>query len=204
MPSQGDLFSEADRESIRLLESSIHEDYSSIVMQVAKRRLVQDSASIVLDSKQLYDADVPKIKDMLLSESKAVQTLNLRGNVLTSEGVSSLLLSPGSSLPSTLTSLDLSDNALELGTFAASILNSGKLSTLRLSKCSLSDPEIKTILAAVSPSLNVLDVSDNAVGDEASDAVYNLLSRDNSLAVLNLAKCGISDVHGVSCASGLR
>ena len=53
MPSQGDLFNEKDREAIKHLETSIHDDYSSIVLQVAKKRLLNDSASIVLDSKQV-------------------------------------------------------------------------------------------------------------------------------------------------------
>ena len=74
-----------------------------------------------------------------------------------------------------------------------------------MSKCGLSDSQMKLIFQNVHGSLKLLDLHTNEMKDKASEAVDAMLSSCvNSLLTLNLSNCGISDVDGERQHSNLR
>ncbi|GMH52761.1 hypothetical protein TL16_g01301 [Triparma laevis f. inornata] len=168
MPSNGDLFSEADRSNIKLLETTINVEYTTCVFEVAKMRVNEEKGGreLNLGFKQLSDTNVEGMLEMFFSEEVViVESLKLEGNMF--------------------------------------------------SGCGLKDEDYKIIGESLGkegdekarqPNLYFLDLSENALGDEGSDAFLEAMTCGSCsrMRTLLFRKCNLNDVSGVSICSILR
>jgi len=214
MPSNGDLFNESDRASIKLLEKTINSDYTTCVFEVAKRRIAEMSkGELNLGFKQLSDTSTKSMLDNFFSDtSNPVLKLKLEGNMFSSKGLREMQM--GGSFSSVM-DLDLSFN--NLGEGAGEVI--GKIlrdenvtfNRLRLIRCGLKDEDLKEIFGSLGkavkedederarqPNMSFLDLSENDMGDEGSDALLDALlcGTCTRMKALLLNKCNLNDVSG--------
>ncbi|KAM8883268.1 protein NLRC3-like [Synchiropus picturatus] len=136
----------------------------------------------------------------------------LLGQCGLSERSCPLLVSVLSSLSSSLTQLDLSDNQLQDS--GMELLSSGlesphcRLETLRLKHCGLSErscPLLASVLGSPSSSLTQLDLSDNQLYNSGVKHLsVGLESPHCHLETLSLSGCQIAEAGCASLASALR
>lgn len=184
LPSSGELTNEADRATIARIEEEVRSTYVRSAVLTAKARVETSHKrrrAFVLSGKQLRDADVGYVAQVLRSESVApnLATLRLDGNLLTAAGLATLCaeLVCTPHVPA-LRELGLADNPRlgadgirELAKWMAHPLF--RLSTLRLGGCAL-EGDAGAALAEGVPactSLAHLDLRRNLLDDGAVEAL---------------------------------
>ena len=181
LPSSGELTDESDRTTIARIEEAVRSTYVRSATLTAKARVETSGRrkrNFVLSGKQVRDADMQDVVNVLLSESIArfLHVLRVDGNLLTGRSVATLLeaLVCTPHVPS-LRELNFSDNprlleADGVGELARWLPHKHfGLTTLRLAGCALDGSAATALAATVSSctSLTHLDLRRNLLDDAA-------------------------------------
>ncbi len=184
MVSSGELTSEADRATIARIEEEVRSTYVRSATLTEKARIEGSSKkrrTFTLSGKQVRDADVTYLSEVLASETVAqyLSTLRLDGNLLTASGVGTLCETLVCAADITaLRELSLADNPRLLLPGVAELAkwmphSHFGLSTLRLAGCTLESPAGIALAAAIPQcaSLTHVDLRRNLLDDAAVEAL---------------------------------
>uniref|UniRef100_A0A8C1LUI4 Uncharacterized protein n=1 Tax=Cyprinus carpio TaxID=7962 RepID=A0A8C1LUI4_CYPCA len=159
-----------------------------------------------LSRNQIGDSGVTEISS-LLRNSQTLQILSLKNNCIT-EGGCHVLAAALNSNPSNLTELDLSEN--KLGNPGMKIILTlfenvqCRLEKLKLNCISITDQGCGALASAFNSNLRELDLSRNQIGDSGVTEISSLLRNSQTLQILRLSDCSITEEGYKALSSALR
>uniref|UniRef100_A0A8C1XEU6 Uncharacterized protein n=1 Tax=Cyprinus carpio TaxID=7962 RepID=A0A8C1XEU6_CYPCA len=159
-----------------------------------------------LSRNQIGDSGVTEISS-LLRNSQTLQILSLKNNCIT-EGGCHVLAAALNSNPSNLTELDLSEN--KLGNPGMKIILTlfenvqCRLEKLKLNCISITDEGCAALASVFNSNLRELDLSRNQIGDSGVTEISSLLRNSQTLQILRLSDCSISEEGYKALSSALR
>uniref|UniRef100_A0A9J8BH67 NACHT domain-containing protein n=1 Tax=Cyprinus carpio carpio TaxID=630221 RepID=A0A9J8BH67_CYPCA len=136
-----------------------------------------------------------------------LEILSLKNNCIT-EGGCHVLAAALNSNPSNLTELDLSEN--KLGNPGMKIILTlfenveCRLEKLKLNCISVTDEGCAALASAFNSNLRELDLSRNQIGDSGVTEISSLLRNSQTLQILRLSDCSISEEGYKALSSALR
>uniref|UniRef100_A0A9J7YWT9 NACHT domain-containing protein n=1 Tax=Cyprinus carpio carpio TaxID=630221 RepID=A0A9J7YWT9_CYPCA len=160
-----------------------------------------------LSEHELGDTGVNQISALLQDKHCTLNTLILKNNCIT-EGGCHVLAAALNSNPSNLTELDLSEN--KLGNPGMKIIltlfenEQCRLEKLKLNCISITDEGCAALASAFNSNLRELDLSRNQIGDSGVTEISSLLRNSQTLQILRLSDCSISEEGYKALASALR
>uniref|UniRef100_A0A8C2GSS2 Uncharacterized protein n=1 Tax=Cyprinus carpio TaxID=7962 RepID=A0A8C2GSS2_CYPCA len=150
---------------------------------------------------------VKQLSDLLQDPNCQLNTLSLKNNCIT-EGGCHVLAAALNSNPSNLTELDLSEN--KLGNPGMKIILTlfenvqCRLEKLKLNCISITDEGCAALASAFNSNLRELDLSRNQIGDSGVTEISSLLRNSQTLQILRLSDCSITEEGYKALSSALR
>ncbi|XP_058616273.1 protein NLRC5-like isoform X2 [Onychostoma macrolepis] len=150
---------------------------------------------------------VKALGDLLQDPNCQLKTLSLNNNCIT-EGGCHVLATALNSNPSNLTELDLSEN--KLGNPGMKIILTlfenvqCRLEKLKLNCISITDEGCAALASAFNSNLRELDLSRNQIRDSGVTEISSLLRNSQTLQILRLSDCSITEEGYKALASALR
>uniref|UniRef100_A0A8C1ASD6 NACHT domain-containing protein n=1 Tax=Cyprinus carpio carpio TaxID=630221 RepID=A0A8C1ASD6_CYPCA len=160
-----------------------------------------------LSEHELGDTGVNQISALLQDKHCTLNTLILKNNCIT-EGGCHVLAAALNSNPSNLTELDLSEN--KLGNPGMKIILTlfenveCRLEKLKLNCISVTDEGCAALASAFNSNLRELDLSRNQIGDSGVTEISSLLRNSQTLQILRLSDCSITEEGYKALSSALR
>ncbi|XP_052445887.1 uncharacterized protein LOC127987559 [Carassius gibelio] len=160
-----------------------------------------------LSGHELRDTGVNQISALLQDKHCRLNTLNLKNNCIT-EGGCHVLAAALNSNPSNLTELNLSEN--KLGNPGMKIIltrfenGQCRLEKLKLNCISITGEGCAALASALNSNLRELDLSRNQIGDSGVAEISSLLRNSQTLQILRLSDCSISEEGYKALSSALR
>eukprot|EP01051_Picozoa_sp_SAG22_P015724 SAG22_NODE_2098_length_3017_cov_1.332077_1_plen_204_part_00 len=126
-----------------------------------------------------------------------LETLDLKQNLISSDGAGSVSKFLLGSPPPPVTALDLADNELDSGACAglAAAISQGKLATFSVRGNQIDADGLVTLCTALAgcDSLKVVDLGGNPAHDAAAPGFAGFLRQNTTAERASLANCGLSD-----------
>ncbi|XP_052446006.1 NACHT, LRR and PYD domains-containing protein 12 isoform X22 [Carassius gibelio] len=160
-----------------------------------------------LSEHELGDTQVNQIAALLQDKHCTLNTLILKNNCIT-EGGCQVLAAALNSNPSNLTELDLSEN--KLGNPGMKIISTlfenvqCRLEKLKLNCISITYEGCAALASVFNSNLRELDLSWNQIGDSGVTEISSLLRNSQTLQILRLSDCSITEEGYKALSSALR
>uniref|UniRef100_A0A8C1C7E3 NACHT domain-containing protein n=1 Tax=Cyprinus carpio carpio TaxID=630221 RepID=A0A8C1C7E3_CYPCA len=160
-----------------------------------------------MNNNNLQDSGVELLCTGLKNINCKLEILSLKNNCIT-EGGCHVLAAALNSNPSNLTELDLSEN--KLGNPGMKIILTlfenvqCRLEKLKLNCISITDEGCAALASAFNSNLRELDLSRNQIGDSGVTEISSLLRNSQTLQILRLSDCSISEEGYKALSSALR
>uniref|UniRef100_A0A8C1TY64 Uncharacterized protein n=1 Tax=Cyprinus carpio TaxID=7962 RepID=A0A8C1TY64_CYPCA len=160
-----------------------------------------------MNNNNLLDSGVKLLCTGLKKMNCKLEILSLKNNCIT-EGGCHVLAAALNSNPSNLTELDLSEN--KLGNPGIKIILTlfenveCRLEKLKLNCIRITDEGCAALASAFNSNLRELDLSRNQIGDSGVTEISSLLRNSQTLQILRLSDCSISEEGYKALSSALR
>uniref|UniRef100_A0A8C2DF53 Uncharacterized protein n=1 Tax=Cyprinus carpio TaxID=7962 RepID=A0A8C2DF53_CYPCA len=160
-----------------------------------------------MNNNNLQDSGVKLLCTGLKNINCKLEILSLKNNCIT-EGGCHVLAAALNSNPSNLTELDLSEN--KLGNPGMKIILTlfenvqCRLEKLKLNCISITEQGCAALASAFNSNLRELDLSRNQIGDSGVTEISSLLRNSQTLQILRLSDCSISEEGYKALSSALR
>uniref|UniRef100_A0A8C1NIF7 NACHT domain-containing protein n=1 Tax=Cyprinus carpio TaxID=7962 RepID=A0A8C1NIF7_CYPCA len=160
-----------------------------------------------MNNNNLQDSGVKLLCTGLKNINCKLEILSLKNNCIT-EGGCHVLAAALNSNPSNLTELDLSEN--KLGNPGMKIILTlfenvqCRLEKLKLNCISITDEGCAALASAFNSNLRELDLSRNQIGDSGVTEISSLLRNSQTLQILRLSDCSITEEGYKALSSALR